>query len=334
MTRLAVLAEVAGRNGRGQDAWHALQFGVLWGMATGAMESVAVAAMTSRSVVAFSVPVAFYWILRFVPLAWFTLRLERRYSGWKLIGLALPAAVVLAGGWLEVIRWLLPPVQMIEPFLPGLQPSATLWHDIWGMLFYGGLLMAGCVVGGRANRMHRLLHQAEIDRGLTEALVAEIRLKELQGSVNPEVLYDALAAVMQRYDAGSLSADRLLDILVGFLRTAMPSLRSETSTLAAELDVVRAYARLRTELYPERGAWRIEAPQDLGTLAFPPLQLVDVIDRWTASEAGRAGGVMTITRQGAGTRVELRADAARAGPAPPLVMSLDFFNPAHLPVTR
>jgi hypothetical protein len=70
---------------------------------------------------------------------------------------------------------------------------------------------------------------------------------------------------------------------------------------------------------------------------------VDVIDRWTASEAGRAGGVMRITRRDGGARVELDANepepmesataATAAAAATPLRMTFDFFNPAALPVS-
>lgn len=331
MSRATASAAGAQAPGWRQDARLALQFGLLWSIATGAMESLAVAPLTAGSLFEFSVPVTIYWAWRFIPLAWLVLWLERRYSGWRLFGVALPLATLVLAAWMESLETLVPPARRLAPLLPGLQNSATLCHDIWGMLFYGGLLLAGCVVGRRATRMRRLLHQAEIDRGLTDVLVAEIRLKELQGSVNTEVLYDALAAVLRRYEAGSSAADQLLDGLVGFLRTAMPSLRGETSTLAAELAVVRSYVRLRAELYPERGAWRIEAAPELGALAFPPLQLVDVIDRWTATEAGRTGGVMRITPHGGGARVELHADAPPSGPTPPCT-TFDFFNPAALPV--
>lgn len=322
-------------DGAAGDAWRALQFGGLWGVATTAMESMA----TPLGVVAtdrwmFIVALLPYWCAKSILVAYVALRVERRFSGLPLAAIALSVLLLISGSsmvWITVVD----PHSQLWAFRR--QPLAVFCYDLWSGMFYGGLLLLGCIVTSRAARMSRLLNQAEIDRGLTEALVAEIRLKELQGSVNTEVLYDALAEVMRRYVAGLSSADRLLDCLVSFLRTAMPSLRETTSTVAAELELTRIYLRLRVELYPRRGAWQVEAADDVGPLMFPPLQLIDMLDRFTRSPEGESGGVMAITRCEGGARVELRAapqanDALAPGAASrPATKVFEFVNPAYLP---
>jgi hypothetical protein len=317
------------------DAWRALQFGLLWGVGTTAMEIMAtpVAAVAGDGM-AFLGSLISFSCAKSVLVAYFALRAERRCRGWRLGALALLGAIavsIVSMGWITVVD----PDTILYRFRQ--QPVAVFCYDLWWELFYGGLLFAACLVMSRAARMRNLLSQAEIDRGLTEALVAEIRLKELQGSVNAEVLYEALAEVMRRYVAGLPSADRLLDALVGFLRAAMPSLRETLSTLAAELELTRAYLRLRAELYPQRAAWRVEAADDLGALLFPPLQLIDVLDRWTGSAEGQPGGVMQVTRCAGGARVELRSEPGSHGDAEDAAVpglpwkTFDFLNPAHLP---
>ena len=325
----------AGEGSHAADAWRSIQFGGLWGLATTAMESMATPlGVVTRERLIFVAVLLPLWSAKSILVAYFALRAERRYRGVALATAALLAAFGVSGvtmTWIAIID----PDNMLYAFRQ--QPLTVFCYDLWSGLFYGGLLLVGCVVMSRAARMSRLLNQAEIDRGLTEALVAEIRLKELQGSVNTEVLYDALAEVMRRYVAGLSSADRLLDCLVGFLRTAMPSLREATSTLAAELELTRIYLRLRVELYPRRGTWRIQAADDVGALMFPPLQLIDMLDRWTSSPEGECGGVMAITRCEGGARVELRAGPhANDEPAPgaasrPATKVFEFVNPAYLP---
>ena len=336
MSAFAVTAARLHNDGRSADAWRATQYGVLWACAIAGMEGARSPFVSlSTNLLGFVASLLPYWCAKCVAMAYLTLRTERRYRGPGLVG-----RLLLLGGVLSVLltAWLtdVAPQSGIYRFRPGAERAAMFWFDGWCMLFYGSLLAVGCIVANRANRMRRLLDQAQIDRGLTEALVAEIRLKELQASVNPEVLYGALAEVMRRYVADLSSADRLLDCLVGFLRSAMPSLRGPASTLAAELELTRAYVRLRAELDPERGAWRIggiEAADDMGSLRVPPLQLIDLLDRWTDSDVARTGGVMAITRCAGGARVELRADADTVSSRRQAVMTFDFLNPATLPGT-
>jgi len=326
-------------DGRFGDTWRAIQFGLLWGLAITAMESRATPfGVIYSDLAGFLTVVGVFWCVKGILLAYFAIRIERRHRGAGLAGRMLLAAVVVSGLSLSWVTMLLPDGSIYR-FRSGVSPGAIFWYDVWSTLFYAGLLVVGCIVAARANRMRRLLSQAEIDRGLTESLVAEIRLKELQSSVNPEALYAALAEVMRRYVAGSLAADRLLDCLVGFLRAAMPGLREATSTLSAELELTRAYVRLRAELEPDRGAWRIDVVDDVGSLRIPSLRLIEMLDHWTASATSPVGGVMAITRCAGGARVELRANAEPNGSAglvpaqSPPSMIFDFFNPASLPGT-
>jgi hypothetical protein len=316
-------------DGRFGDAWRATQFGLLWACAILGMESMATPFISAGTdVTAFVGSLLPFWGAKCVSTAYLALRTERRHRGMGLLGRLLLLGLALSlvsTAWLTIIF----PQSSVYRFRPGVENAAIFWYDVWSMLFYGSLLVVGCIVINRAQRMRRLLDQAQMDRELTEALVAEIRLKELQASLDPEVLYGALAEVMRRYVAGSPAADRLLDCLVGFLRSAMPSLRGPASTLKAELELTRSYVRLRAELDPQRGEWRIEAADDMGALLVPPLQLIDLLDRWTGSDTGRTGGVMAIIRCAGGARVELRTDAG----SQPASLTFDFLNPAYLPGT-
>ena len=307
------------------DVRRAIQFGVPWGLATVAMESMANPFdVLGKEPVAFFVTLVLCWCPKCVLVAWLALRLERRHRGARLVAWMLLAAVpvsCLSMAWMNYFL----PESGLYVLRRGADPAAVFCYDAWSTLFYGSLLVVACLVTRRSSRTRRLLKQAEIDRGLTDAMLAEIRLKELQGSMNPAVLHDALAELMRRYAAGSTTSDRLLDDLVGFLRVAMPSLRGGASTLSAELELTRAYLRLREEVYPGQGAWRIEAAADLGKLAFPPLRLIDAIDRWVAASGGKVAGVIAITRSGDAARVDLRPPPP-TGPAsamPPIAGSAD-----------
>jgi hypothetical protein len=340
----ALAQPITDDDGTLDDVRRAVQFGLLWGLATVAMESMANPFdVLGKEPVGFFAALMPYWCTKCTLIAWLALRLERRHLGARLVAWMLPAAVLVSAlsmAWVNYLQ----PESSIYVLRRGADPPAIFCYDAWCTLFYGSPLVVACIVTRRSSRTRRLLKQAEIDRGLTDTMLAEIRLKELQGSVNPEVLHDALAEVMRRYVAGSTTSDRLLDDLVGFLRIAMPSLRGSASTLSAELELTRAYLRLREELYPGQGAWRIDAADDLGKLAFPPLQLIDAIDRWIAASDGAVAGVIAITRSGDTARIDLRPPppTAPASASRPIAAAdassrrrlAPADEPAHLSTTR
>ena len=151
--------------------------------------------------------------------------------------------------------------------------------NAWAYLFYGGLLMMVLVLVMRAERTRGLLGNAEIARSQTETVLSQAQLQALRGQVDPDLLLRVMAEVQRRYAQDPAAAEGLLDQLVGFLRGAMPGVRSGRSTLAAELALVQSYVQLRAELDPQRARWQICINAPLPELPFPPLLLLPVLDR-------------------------------------------------------
>ena len=81
------------------------------------------------------------------------------------------------------------------------------------------------------------------------------------------------------YGEGRRAGDQLFDLLIAFLRAAMPGLRSGTSTLAAELAVIDRYAVLREALLAGPPVWRLALGVPPSDLPFPPLRLLPALDR-------------------------------------------------------
>jgi hypothetical protein len=62
--------------------------------------------------------------------------------------------------------------------------------------------------------------------------------------VDPQLLFDMLAAVKRFYEQDVTRAEALLDDLTAFLRVALSRLRSAQSTLELEFGLVQSYVRL------------------------------------------------------------------------------------------
>lgn len=181
--------------------------------------------------------------------------------------------------------------------------DALLAYHTWINLFFGGLLAIALTFDLQADRTRSLLHAASRARARAATLVNEARFEAIRAQVDPRDLVEVLREVRTRYAHDPAAAEALLDRLVSFLRAALAGLQQHESTLAAELDVVDALARLQSE----RGmanAWRIGArPDGLDGVAFPPRTLLPILslgrhDRTPSFEVTRddSGAVRLVAR--------------------------------------
>lgn len=246
------------------------------------------------------------WVAATLPLVLFAAwGLPRLRAG----PLALGAAVVAAGGGLLQARltFRTGPLAWTTPALGTNSDIATnAAFSIWVLLFYGGLFVGLFALLSRDERTRTLLGRAEIARSRGEVLLHEAQLAALRGSVDPQFVLRALDAMASRFASDPTGADRLLDRLVGFLRLAMPAVRSGASTLGAEIAIVRSFEQVADELAPQRPRWRCDVQGALAGLAFPALLLLPLLER-----LGTPAVIVATCddRPGARLRIESAAEA-------------------------
>jgi signal transduction histidine kinase len=145
-----------------------------------------------------------------------------------------------------------------------------------------------CLAGGLAllgwRREHRGLQALAQERALSEAQArrreAELRLSVLAAQVEPHFLFNTLAGVRSAIATDPARASEMIDRLVDYLRAAIPRLRSDggsESTLAGQLDIVRAYLGLMSARMP-RLSWTIDVTPDLLAAPCPPLMLISLVE--------------------------------------------------------
>ena len=121
------------------------------------------------------------------------------------------------------------------------------------------------------------------ERALTnrEALQKQIvlgKLQVLQAQVEPHFLYNTLANVQRLIPENPDRASALMEHLITYLRAALPKLRESTSTLAGELELVRAYLAVMKMRLGDRFAVVVDVKESLLTLPFPPLLLIPLVE--------------------------------------------------------
>jgi hypothetical protein len=198
-------------------------------------------------------------------------------------------------------------------YVADFEVTSSYGYLLWSASFYGALFIVWWCAAERGEATRRLLADARIARRRSEAELGRARLLALRGQVDPALLCDVMMQVQQRYRDDPDAGDRLLDLLVAFLRCAMPAVRSGTSTLVAEVALVRAWSALSRERDPRRPAWQVDAPDVLPELAFPPLLLLPVLEQLGRGAAFGATPLLHIRAEPG--RVTLVCRAGGAAPA-------------------
>lgn len=195
-----------------------------------------------------------------------------------------------------------------------------LAYHLWVNLFYGGLYAVGYHSTRRTLELRRRLADLRLVRNEAETVLRETRLRAVRGHIQPAMLLEALEALSRAFAQDAEVVDRLFDLLITFLRAAMPGLRSGASTLAAELNVLSCYARLRSALGASSPAWRLNLIDPPSDIAFPPLRLLPALDQISRAVPLNAAATVEVTASPGPQIFVLRIAALAARPFPPSLM--------------
>ncbi len=313
--------------------WRAALYGLFWGIAINVGEALSLPlglAGSSRAQLGVMALIGGDWWVVGTALAAIALRLEPALDRhWKLALLVLltsaGAAVLIEGKWVAIHLLGIDVAAYSRLGAPA--PSwANLCYVLWMALFHGGIFIVACVMLQRAERNQRLLGSAQIARRRTEALLDEAELDALRGRVDPAFLLRAMAAVQACYARDVAAADRLLDQLVAFLRSAMPIVRTGSSSLKAEVELARDYAALSAAIDSGSTLWRVHVEGLLPDMAFPPLLLLPLMDHFnstrdTVPHVPRAARLCIASDAG---RVEIVVESPGSADAAERAMALPY----------
>jgi sensor histidine kinase YesM len=109
--------------------------------------------------------------------------------------------------------------------------GVVLYH-VWLMLLFGGLAAAVHLSRQRHARMLAILRAAELGREDSHGRLAEMRLAALQTRIDPEFIFQTLTKLEHLYESDTVGADRLLEELIVFLRTALADVRTADPSAA------------------------------------------------------------------------------------------------------
>jgi hypothetical protein len=174
----------------------------------------------------------------------------------------------------------------------------------YGILVALGMLFAPWIALGAMVRSRDAFvrHQAlafELERSQLERQALDARLRLLQAQVAPHFLFNTLANVQALVDGGSPQASQVLKSLIAYLRAAVPRLNEQSTTLGAELELVRAYLEVMHMRMPDRLRFTLQIDEAARSLRCPPMTLLTLVEN-----AVRHG--IDPTEEGGNIDVEVR----------------------------
>jgi hypothetical protein len=166
--------------------------------------------------------------------------------------------------------------------------KGLFWQDTarlngYGKVVFSGVLFAPWLALGAMVRQREAFarHQAlafELERSEFRRKELDARLSLVQAQVQPHFLFNTLANVRALVRNNAPNATAVLDSLIAYLRASVPRLDEAASTLARELDLVRAYLQLMQMRMPDRLRFDIRAEGVELALRCPALMLLTLVE--------------------------------------------------------
>ncbi|HXF78032.1 MAG TPA: histidine kinase [Usitatibacter sp.] len=221
---------------------------------------------------------------------------------WRAAGLL--AALALAGGAAGFLIVLLEPGRSWGDLPERARPVALAVAASFAVFVVGATLAIARLRLHDADRRNaRLAEENERERRARQAVQAELKL--LQAQVEPHFLFNTLANLRHLVQSGSADALPMLDHLIHYLRTALPDIRSESTTLGREAELARAYLEIMRIRMGEL-TFAIDVPADLSNREFPPLILMTLVENAVKHGVTPVGrGAIRVCARRAGEAIEV-----------------------------
>lgn len=145
-------------------------------------------------------------------------------------------------------------------------------------MIFGGIGATFFYLRTRKEQLEEELRAAELRRVEAERRGLEAQLKMLQAQIEPHFLFNTLANVTALIAQDPATARRLLEHLIVYLRSTLARTRSDGTTLADEVELLRAYLDICRIRMGERLRYAIDVPAPLLARPFPPMLLQPLVE--------------------------------------------------------
>ena len=201
------------------------------------------------------------------------------------------------------------------PLPEEISTAAVLAAQTVRWLAISGVVVAFFLFRRQADEAAAQIDESELQRVQFDRQWSEAQLQSLQAQIEPHFLFNTLANVRRLYGTDPSRGRQMLRSFVAYLRSALPRMRSEHTTLREEVELARAYLDVLSVRMGPRLKWRIDVPVELLGLPFPPLALSTLTEN--AIKHGinplPEGGEIVISARAQGNRLSVVVADTGAG---------------------
>jgi sensor histidine kinase YesM len=232
--------------------------------------------------------------------------IERRARVAGPVAMAVYYSLVSTAG--VVIGFILVGVMLDRRFLVNMVTSPK-WLIVTVVTSFVISVILSAVSFGRARqaRAEAALERERLRAERVEREAALATLRALQAQIEPHFLFNTLANVASLVDSDPVLSKRMLEQFIRFLRASLAATRAESTTLAAEGELIGAYLDVLQVRMGERLRYGIEIEPSLAAFALPPMLLQPVVENAIKHgvEPQLQGGEVHLTASRAGSAVRI-----------------------------
>lgn len=166
--------------------------------------------------------------------------------------------------------------------------------------------------------MRNRIAQEAAQRSEAERFAVEAQLRLLRAQLEPHMLFNTLANLRGLVECEPKLAQRMIDQLITFLRSALAASRVETISLSSEFTQLRAYLEIMSLRMGPRLQYRLKLPASLQDVAIPPMLLQPLVENAVKHgiEPKIGHGTIDVAARLAGGVVEIEVVDSGLGIAP------------------
>jgi hypothetical protein len=164
-------------------------------------------------------------------------------------------------------------VMLRLPLPADVSAGAVLFAKSARWVAIGALVYSFFIFRRQAVQAEALAHESNLHRVQIELQMTQARLQSLRAYIEPHFLFNTLANVHELYRTEPERGRAMLANFIAYVRAALPRMRDAETTLRQDVELARAYLGVLQVRMGARLRVRIDVPDAVAAMPFPPLAL-------------------------------------------------------------